>query len=157
MVSTNFDFLAGSWRIANRRLKTAATQDWETFEGSAKVWSVLEGRASIEELRGANNVLIGMGVRSLHAETGLWADHWTSVRNGVVNAPMMGSFQDGVATFLSEETVDGAIIKARGVWDRITPVSCRWHQATSKDGGATWEPNWFMDWTRIAPADDPAS
>ena len=24
----------------------------------------------------------------------------------------------------------------------------RWHQAVSRDGGATWEPNWFMDWRR---------
>lgn len=58
-------------------------------------------------------------------------------------------FKAGVATFLSEEEVEGAKVLARGVWDRITPASCRWHQATSKDGGATWAPNWFMDWTRV--------
>jgi hypothetical protein len=149
MNPTNFDFLAGSWRIANRRLKDAATGQWETFEGSATVWRVLDGQASIEELRGANGVLIGMGVRTLYTETGQWADHWTSVRNGIVNPPMMGSFHEGVATFLSDEVDNGVTIKARGVWDRITPASCRWHQATSKDGGQTWDPNWFMDWTRV--------
>ena len=37
----------------------------------------------------------------------------------------------------------------RGVWDRITPTSCRWHQSTSKDGGKTWDYNWYMDWTRV--------
>ena len=40
-------------------------------------------------------------------------------------------------------------IKVRGVWDRITRTSCRWHQAVSRDGGNTWDVNWWMDWTRV--------
>ncbi len=46
---------------------------------------------------------------------------------------------------------DGDIpVHSRGVWDRITPTSCRWHQAYSRDGVKTWEDNWFMDWNRVA-------
>jgi hypothetical protein len=148
---TNFDFLAGQWEIANRRLATIGGDDWQEFKGSATVWSVLGGNASIEELRGVNQKLLGMGVRVLHTETGLWADHWTSAGNGMVNAPMMGNFKDNIAKFESDD-IDGAgnPIKAHGIWDRITPTSCRWHQATGNDGGATWQPNWFMDWTRFA-------
>ena len=40
-------------------------------------------------------------------------------------------------------------IKAAGVWDRITPTSCRWRQSISHDGGKTWEGNWIMEWTRV--------
>jgi hypothetical protein len=36
----------------------------------------------------------------------------------------------------------------RGVWDQITPTSCRWLQASSKDGGASWQETWVMQWTR---------
>jgi hypothetical protein len=144
----DFDFLAGEWTIKNRRLKTGG-DDWEDFDGEATVYAALGGRASIEELRLSSNEYIGMGVRVFNAESRLWADHWVSHANGVVNEPMTGSFSDGVGTFLAEEMDGDQPILARGVWDRITPTSCRWHQATSTDGGTTWDANWYMDWTRV--------
>ena len=60
---------------------------------------------------------------------------------------MPGGFVDGVGTFEADD--NGQPIRVRGVWDRITPSSCRGHQAMSRDGGQTWEGNWFMDWTRV--------
>jgi hypothetical protein len=30
----------------------------------------------------------------------------------------------------------------------ITPTTCRWEQAFSTDGGATWETNWIAEFTR---------
>lgn len=148
MVNSDFAFLAGEWRISNRRL-LAPGGDWDIFDGEATVRSLLDGLASIEELRIPARTFAGMGVRTFHIETGLWADHWVSGRNGVVNEPMMGRFVDGVGTFTGEDVDDGVTTLARGVWDRITPTSCRWHQATSSDGGATWDLNWEMDWTRV--------
>lgn len=35
-----------------------------------------------------------------------------------------------------------------GAWDQITPRSCRWVQAVSRDGGRQWQENWVMHWTR---------
>lgn len=144
----DFAFLTGEWRIANRRLKTPGTDDWDEFEGEATVWAALNGVASIEELRIPSRNFAGMGVRVFDLEKRLWADHWVNARAGVVNPPMMGSFAGGVGTFLSDEMDGDKPIKARGVWDRVTPASCRWHQATSSDGGVTWDANWFMDWNR---------
>jgi hypothetical protein len=37
----------------------------------------------------------------------------------------------------------------RGVWDMITPTSCRLYQTVSKDGGKTWQDNWIMAWSRV--------
>jgi hypothetical protein len=62
--------------------------------------------------------------------------------------PLTGGFEGGVGTFLADDEDDGKPIQVRGVWDRITPTSCRWHQATSRDGGKSWVHDWFMDWTR---------
>ena len=62
---------------------------------------------------------------------------------------MPGTFENGVGTFLADDEDNGAPIKARGVWDRITPTSCRWFQGVSRDGGTTWTDTWFMDWTRL--------
>ena len=144
----DFDFLTGEWVIENRRLVTPGGDDWDEFEGEATVTSVLGGMASIEDLRIPARGFAGMGVRVFHVETGQWADHWVSGRDGVVNEPMMGSFVDGVGTFTAVDDDDGHPVIARGVWDEITPTSCRWHQATSADGGFNWDLNWEMHWRR---------
>ena len=47
----DFDFLAGEWKIRNRRLTTAETPEWDEFEGEATCWTILGGIGSIEELR----------------------------------------------------------------------------------------------------------
>ncbi len=72
-----------------------------------------------------------------------------NAKSGVLTTPgLQGVFADGAGTFLADDTDNGQPIKVRGVWDRITKVSCRWHQAVSRDGGKTWDENWFMDWAR---------
>jgi hypothetical protein len=144
-----FDFLAGSWKISHRQLKAAGGKDWDEFPGEATCWSVLGGVGSIEELRIPARKFAGLGIRLLDVEKHVWSDFWVNARSGVLTCPgMTGSFTNGVGTFIAEDVDDGKPILARGVWDRITKTSCRWHQAISKDGGKTWEPNWFMDWTR---------
>lgn len=144
----DFSFLTGEWKIANRQRKKDGS--WATFDGAATVHSVLGGLGSIEQLRIPANRFLGMGIRVFDIERKLWADHWVAANAGVVNTPMMGSFKDGVGTFLAEDTVDGkTIVVGRGVWDRITPKSCRWFQSDTKDAGKTWDDTWFMDWTRV--------
>ena len=39
----DFDFLAGEWRIHNRRLKDGTTDIWEEFPGAATVHRVMGG------------------------------------------------------------------------------------------------------------------
>jgi len=141
----DFDFLAGNWHIRHKRLKDDV---WQRFDSSASVHSVLGGMGSIEELRNADGSDMGMAVRVWRPETKKWADHWTSVDNGVVSTPQFGSFIDGDGVFVSEHDVDHIKWQYRGVWDQITSDSCRWHQSASKDGGNSWEWNWWMEWTR---------
>lgn len=142
----NFDFLAGEWRISHRRL---LGEDWDEFEGEATVWSILGGVGSVEELRIPARDFCGLGLRLFDVEAGAWTDFWVNARAGVLTPPgQKGGFDGGVGTFESDE-MDGATpIKVRGIWDRITPKSCRWRQAISRDGGKTWTENWFMDWVR---------
>jgi hypothetical protein len=35
-------------------------------------------------------------------------------------------------------------------WTDITRTSARWQQSFSFDGGRTFEPNWIMEFVRIA-------
>lgn len=145
----DFDFLTGEWTIHNRRLKDGTDDVWDEFAGAATVYRLLGGQASIEELRFPPDTFRGMGVRVWHPAEELWADHWTGSYNGVVNDAQTGKFIDGEGVFTSDEVVDGVAWTYRGVWDRITPTSCRWHQSSSQDGGKNWVWNWYMDWTRI--------
>ena len=144
----DFDFLAGEWKINHRRWK-ADTRQWDTFVGEATCWSILKGVGSIEELRIPSRDFAGMGLRLLDAETRLWNDFWVNARSGVLTTPgQTGSFENGVGTFGADDSDANDPIKVRGVWDRITPVSCRWHQVISRDAGKTWQDDWLMDWTR---------
>ncbi len=144
-----FDFLAGQWTIQHRQLKPGGGDEWIEFAGEATCWTILGGVGSVEELRIPARQFSGMGLRLLDLEKHLWSDFWVSGRSGVLTTPgMPGGFENGVATFIAEETEDGRPVLYRGVWDRITATSCRWHQASSHDDGRTWAPNWFMDWTR---------
>ncbi|MEE9375546.1 MAG: hypothetical protein V3V04_04365, partial [Rhizobiaceae bacterium] len=144
----DFDFLAGNWHIRHKRLKDGTKNAWERFDSTATVHRVLGGMGSIEELRKTDGSYMGMGVRVWLPELKKWADHWTSADNGVVNAPQFGNFIDGDGVFITEEEVDGIKWQYRGMWDRITLENCRWHQSASKDGGNSWEWNWWMEWTR---------
>lgn len=146
----DFDFLAGEWTIAHRRLKDGTTDAREESQSGATVHRVLDGMGSIEELRKPDGSFMGMGIRVWLPQERKWADHWTGTYNGVVNPAQKGEFIDGEGVFISEEVVDGVTSLYRGIWDRITATSCRWHQSSSSDGGKSWAWNWWMDWTRVS-------
>jgi hypothetical protein len=147
----DFDFLSGEWRIQHRRSKDAAGTQWDEFAGEASCWSILGGVASIEELRIPERDFFGMGLRLLDQKSGIWGDYWVNRRDAVLSGPgLTGGFADGVGTFTAEDKDGQQPVIVRGVWDRITPRSCRWRQGVSRDGGRTWSENWFMDWQRVS-------
>lgn len=146
----DFDFLAGNWNVTHRRLKKywVGSDDWDEFKSDATCWTTLGGLGSIEELRVPARGFSGMGIRLFDLQKRIWSDYWVSSKSGVLTPPSIGIFENGVGTFESDDEFEGAPIRVRGVWDRITPTSARWYQAASRDAGKTWEHNWFMDWIR---------
>jgi hypothetical protein len=144
----DFAFLSGEWRIHNRRPKKDGS-GFDEFPGEATVHELLGGVCSIEELRIPVKGFAGIGLRLLNLETQVWHDHWVNAKSGVMTVPgQTGHFADGVGSFGATDEWEGKPLLIRGIWDRVTPKSCRWQQATSKDGGATWVTDWEMDWTR---------
>lgn len=143
----DFDFLSGHWKIKHRRLKD---EQWTSFDGEATVHGILAGVASVEELLIPSQNFSGMGLRVLDVERKLWADYWVNSKSGIVGStPSWGSFSDGVGSWDSVEAGGARRAIVRGVWDRITPQSCRWYQAVSRDEGKTWQENWVMHWQRV--------
>src|ERR1700754_599240 len=50
--SRDFDFLAGSWQVVNRRLKQrhVGSQEWDEFPARLTVRPLMGGRANIDEI-----------------------------------------------------------------------------------------------------------
>jgi hypothetical protein len=62
---------------------------------------------------------------------------------------VVGRIEDGRGDFHGDDVCDGQPVRVVYHWGEITPTSARWEQAFSADGGATWESNWVMTFTRI--------
>lgn len=146
----DFDFLIGAWRIRNRQLVSSDPEVWDTFEGEATCRSILDGMTSVEELRIPARDFSGMGLRVFNMEKRVWTDYWINAKRGVLALGVEGGFRDGVGVFVETSMEGKQEVRTRGVWDRITATTCRWEQATSRDGGASWQTNWSMHWTRVA-------
>jgi len=142
----DFAFLTGEWRIQNRSIVEG---EWLEYPSEATVHAILGGICSVEELRIPARNFSGMGLRLLDVETRVWSDHWVNARTGALTLPgQRGSFESGAGIFVTDEIYDGVAVKHVGVWDNITSRSCRWRQASSRDGGKTWAQNWIMEWVR---------
>ena len=142
-----FDWLSGEWRIAHRRLK--APGEWDVFDGEATCWSILDGRAHVEELRIPVRDFAGLGLRTLDPQAGVWIDWWMNAKVGKLGGEgVAGGFIGGDGVFDSEDRDHQGPMIVRGLWDRITGTSHRWRQGVSRDGGTTWDWNWIMDWTK---------
>ncbi|WP_155335732.1 hypothetical protein [Acrocarpospora corrugata] len=147
----NFDFLVGTWDVANRKLRERGVgcEDWDDIPATTEVRSFFDGGGNFDEIvfpgsRGAT-------VRLYDAKTDLWSLHWMVNEGGMDPVPCVGRFEDdGVGRFYADEILEGRPTRVRFIWSAITLVSCRWEQAFSYDAGETWETNWFMDFTRTS-------
>jgi hypothetical protein len=152
---TDFDFLVGEWRVTHRRLRQrlVGSREWDTFDGGFRNWPLLGGFGNMGDnlMRFPSRTVRGMGWRSFDPATNQWASWWLDSRTpDRIGAPLLGGFADGIGTFLGEEQVDGRTLRTRVIWSRISSRSARWEQASSADGGASWETNWISDFERRA-------
>ena len=151
----DWDFLVGRWSVRHRRLKArlADCTEWDEFGGTCVNWPTLGGKGNVDDnlLELPGGTYRAVGIRALDEKAGQWLIWWLDSRNPTIEPPpMRGGFKDGIGTFLADETFNGRPIKVRFRWSEITPTSARWEQAFSPDGGATWETNWLMDFTRVS-------
>jgi hypothetical protein len=146
----DFDFLVGSWEIANRRLARPLTgsDDWDEFPSTSECRRFFGIVANVDEIAIPARGLCGLTLRLFDPERKEWSLYWASSRDSRLQPPVVGRFADGVGTFFSRETFNGTDITVRFTWSGITPDSARWEQAFSADDGKTWETNWIMEFTR---------
>ena len=144
----DFDWEIGTWnthvRVLRNPLSGEAPQ-WAEYQGTSVVKPLMDGRWNFVELSvaGPAGKIEGGALRLYNPKTGQWSLNYTSLSNGLLTAPVYGSFDGrGVGRFYGSDTLDGRAILVRFV---ITPKSrgATFEQAYSADGGATWETNWL--------------
>ena len=88
-----------------------------------------------------------MTIRSFDPTSEKWSIWWLDARApGQLDVPVVGAFDGDVGTFLARDIFKGREVLVRFQWQKaVEPI---WEQAMSADGGASWEVNWTMHFTR---------
>ena len=158
---TDFDFIIGTWKVRNRKLKSRlkGSDSWEEFEGRVVARKVWGGAANIDEYdaESPSGRIQGMTLRLYNPKSQQWSLYWANRAYGVLDTPMIGGFKDGRGEFYDQEMFEGRSIYVRFIWSNITADSARWEQAFSPDGGKTWETNWVMEFTRAGEISAPTT
>jgi hypothetical protein len=147
---SDFDFLAGTWDVANRWLADFLDPGsaWEEFPGISRASRHFDGGASFDEIDFPTKGFSGLTLRVYNPDTKQWSLYWASKRTGTLFPPVVGSFTDGIGEFYGDDTYNDTPIRARFRWSDVDSGSPRWEQAFSADGGQTWVDNWSMEFTR---------
>lgn len=143
-----FDFLIGSWTVANRQLKELLTgcEEWDHYTATAECHTVMEGIGNFDEIVFPSGSR-GATLRLFDVEAKEWSLYWTNSK-GRLFPPVTGRFDGPTGVFEGDDTHAGKPVRARFVWSGTDTATPRWEQLFSGDGGATWESNWVMDFTR---------
>jgi hypothetical protein len=146
----DFDFLQGSWRVWNRRLRSllSGSDDWQEFETKVESRPLLGGRANMDTYDGVDIELSAVAFRLLDAATDEWWIYWANGRSGQLDPPVVGRMDGEQGTFFGDDVYDDKPVRVRFIWRKVDENSAEWSQAFSADGEATWETNWTMSFAR---------
>ncbi|MDR7151316.1 hypothetical protein J2W49_003292 [Hydrogenophaga palleronii] len=149
----DFDFLQGRWRVHHKRLRERLVdcQEWQAFEGTCAMQPILDGKGNLDDnwLDLPDGGYRAISLRVFDASSRRWAIWWLDDRRPhALDVPVAGGFEHGTGTFYADDTLDGLPIRVRFRWTDTQSATPRWEQAFSIDGGATWEVNWIMQFTR---------
>lgn len=149
-MTNDFDFLHGTWDVANRGLvaRLAGSDEWQEFPGISTCHGFFGGAGSFDELVFPTRGFSGSSYRIFDPHGQEWAIYWADSRTGTLGPPVYGRFTAGRGEFYGDDTHEGTPVRVRFIWSDITPTSARWEQAFSIDNERTWETNWIMRLTR---------
>jgi len=148
---SDFDFLVGKWKMHHRRLnkRLENCKDWTEFESTDSNYKILSGTADMDilsatQMPGLKGKLFeGATLRLFDPKTRLWRLYWVASNVGVLDPPVVGSFENNVGHFFAKDTFNGKNIIMVFRWDVRDKEHPVWSQAFSPDNGKTWEWNWY--------------
>jgi len=142
---SDFDFLVGKWKLKDKKLKSRLTNnsEWIEFESTVEMTKLLNGIGNLDVYR--TNVggkpFEGVALRLFNPKTKLWSIYWADSNIGVMDPPVVGSFEGNIGKFYCTDKFKGIDIIVLFHWDKTDPDSPVWSQAFSTDNGKTWEWN----------------
>ena len=149
----DFDFFEGKWLLHNKKLKTRLNQctEWIEFESTQEMYKILKGIGNIDNFLAEfdGEPFEGMTVRLFNPTTKLWSIYWADSNVGVLDPPVLGSFENNVGHFFTKDIFNNKKVIVVFRWDAIDKDNPIWSQAMSDDNGKTWEWNWYMYMSRI--------
>ena len=117
----DFDFYVGKWRLQNRKLKTRLNNctEWTAFESTQEMYKVLNGLGNIDNYMATFDGVPfeGMSVRLFNPKTRLWSIYWADSNEGVLQPPVLGSFENNIAHFFAKDVFNGKKIVVAFRWD----------------------------------------
>ena len=149
----DFDFFEGKWLLHNKKLKTRLNQctEWTEFESTQEMYKILKGIGNIDNFLAEfdGEPFEGMTVRLFNPLTKLWSIYWADSNIGVLDMPVLGSFENNVGHFFTKDIFNDIKVIVVFRWDARDKNNPIWSQAMSGDDGKTWEWNWYMYMSRI--------
>ncbi len=145
----DFDFLAGTWAVRNRRLRErgVGSDEWDEFDGVSRCSTHLGGVVNTDEITFPTKGFTGFTMRAFDRAASQWSIWWVNSGTGVLEPPVVGGFTGSRGEFLGDDTDDGAPVRVRFVWTHDGGDTARWEQ--SFDRGDGWEVNWVMEFSRL--------
>lgn len=150
----DFDFLNGKHVVHHKKLKERLSNnnEWFEFDGNHQQELFLNGMANLEQqtmVDPEKNPVEGAAIRLFDPQTKLWSIYWADSNTGKFDPPVQGSFENGLAYFLTRDQFRGRDILVAFRWDARDPDKPVWSQAFSDDNGKSWEWNWYMYFTKV--------
>lgn len=149
----DFDFFVGKWQLKNKKLKErlANCSEWVEFASTQEMRKLLNGLGNIDDFLAEfdGEPFEGMSLRLFNPKTRLWSIYWSDSVTGVLDPPVVGSFENNIGHFFTKDVFKGKDIIMVFRWDIRDKENPVWSQAYSDDKGKTWEWNWYMFMSRI--------
>ena len=172
---SDFDFLVGKWKMHNRRLnkRLEDCKDWTEFDSSDENFKILGGKGDMDtysttEMPGQEGKLFeGVTLRLFNPKSRLWSLYWVASNVGVLDPPVVGSFEMGSDIFLQRILLRAKILSSCSVGMRgikaarcgarpfllimVRPgsgIGIMCHRGLSNAG---FPRNWLFDATPLSP------
>lgn len=144
----DFDLLTGKWKMYHKKLKSRLTNnnEWIDLESDdVNYGAILDGIGNTDLYKAIfdGKPFEGFTIRLFNPETKLWRLYWVASNSGVLDPPVVGSFDNDIGHFFCKDTYNGKNVIVLFRWDMRDREHPVWSQAFSPDNGKTWEWNWI--------------
>jgi hypothetical protein len=139
--STLFDFWVGDWDL------TWTTNDGKTAKATNRIVKILDGKVIQENFSFSSGQFKGTSISVYNPVKKTWHQAWADTQGGYFD--LEGDVDGDKRIFKTKpQQQNGQQIIRRMVFYDIKPGSLKWDWELSRDGGATWQLQWRINYVR---------